>query len=85
MQPETARTIMATLWRINLQALGVDEAGDLTSDEAFGIGLEPEGEAVEAIARVILENASDGGVDWEKVGRWALDTLREGKDGMGKG
>jgi hypothetical protein len=41
MQPETARTIMATLWRINLQALGVDEAGDLTSDEAFGIGLEP--------------------------------------------
>jgi hypothetical protein len=41
----SARAIVAQLWRICLQALGVKSAGNLTSDEAFGIGEgEPERE-----------------------------------------
>jgi hypothetical protein len=34
----TASAILATLWRIILQSLGINAAGELTSDEAFGIG-----------------------------------------------
>lgn len=39
---------------------------------------EPEAGTVEAIAREIARNAQAGGVAWENVARWALDTLVEG-------
>ena len=39
---DAARAILAPLWRVNLQALGIKAAAELTSDEAFGIGEMPE-------------------------------------------
>ena len=39
---DAARAILAPLWRVNLQALGIKAAAELTSDEAFGIGEIPE-------------------------------------------
>ena len=41
-----AKAISAALWRVNLQALGVANAGEMTSDEAFGVVEEPEVGAV---------------------------------------
>jgi len=77
----TAQKLLASLWRISLQALGVSSAGALTSDEAFGVMPEeevaPEEETVIAqIAAVIHQNAKDGLVDWQSVGEWALEELR---------
>ena len=81
-EPEDARPILAELWRISLQALGVSKAQDLTSDEAFGIGQEEEPgqeeqEAITQIATIIEQNARDGVIDWENVAQWALEELRE--------
>ena len=81
-EAKTARRILAELWRISLQALGVSTAQELTSDEAFGIGQEEEPgqeeqEAITQIATIIEQNAKDGVIDWESVAQWALEELRE--------
>jgi len=39
---ETARRIAAASWAILLQALGVEGVGELTNEEAFGVGVENE-------------------------------------------
>ena len=39
---DTAKSIAARAWMIALQALGVEDAGDLTTLEAFGVGVEDE-------------------------------------------
>ena len=45
---EAARGLLASMWRIMLQALNVETVADLTSDEAFGIVIEePEDEEPE--------------------------------------
>jgi len=84
---DAARRITASLWRTSLQALGMNQAGDMTSDEAFEIGLEekpeeapppeevpelPE-EMMERIVATIRRNAEDGAVDWQTVAEATMD------------
>lgn len=79
---EAGRAIALTLWRVNLQALGItlpEEAEQETEEEPEQ---EPEPGSVEAIAREIARNAEAGAVDWQDVARWALDELVEGTNGM---
>lgn len=55
---EAAKGSLAQIWRIILQLLGISNANDLTSDEAFEIGQEPEqtaGQVAEGIARLRTE------------------------------
>ena len=39
--PDTTKALLSKLWSLSLDALGVDTT-DLTSEDAFGVGLEPE-------------------------------------------
>ena len=39
---DTAKSIAARAWMVALQALGVEDAGDLTTLEAFGVGVDSE-------------------------------------------
>jgi len=72
---DTAAPILAALWRVCLQALSIDQAGDLTGDQAFHIGESQ----VQAIARAIAERIREGETDWQALAQWALDTLMEGR------
>ncbi len=40
--PDTPKKLLATSWQLVLQTLGVSDADDLTSEDAFGVGIEPE-------------------------------------------
>jgi len=52
--------------------LGIEQAEQLTSDEAFGIAEEEEEKAVERIARIIGENVAGGDVALENALEWAI-------------
>jgi len=47
---DTTKKMLASAWALILQTLGVSDADDLTSDEAFGIGLEEEVPATPTVA-----------------------------------
>ena len=72
MPAETARRIAAVLWRVSLQALGIEQAEQLTSDEAFGIAEDEGQKAVERIARIVGENVAGGNVALENALEWAI-------------
>jgi len=87
---DTARMLLATLWRVLLQALGINAAGELTTDEAFGIGLEdeeepaPEPEAPEepesALAKIAGELGKAmavGDVKLSEAMTWAIETASD--------
>jgi len=80
-----AIAIVGRLYKMSLDALGVEDADELVSDEALGVGAEeepeeapPEEESVE-VMRHIIESASrrlrDGEVGAEVVAEWAVAEL----------
>jgi hypothetical protein len=71
---ETAQRIVAIIWRIALQALGVVDADEVASDEAFGVGEEVEA-AVSAAVRVTRENLEAGTITAEQAAEHALGML----------
>lgn len=72
MPAETARRIAAVLWRVSLQALGIERAEQLTSDKAFGIAEEEGQKAVERLARIIGENVAGGDVALSNALEWVI-------------
>jgi hypothetical protein len=84
---ETAQRIVAIIWRIALQALGVSDADEVASDEAFGVGEDLPAqagaeEAVTAAVRVTRENLVAGAITAEQAAEFALGMLIDrGRDG----
>lgn len=68
-----ATAIIIRFYGMALNALGVDDAGDLTSERAFGLGqVEAEESGVASIARVIAENIKEGRIDQRQLLEWAV-------------
>lgn len=69
-----ATAILTRFYRMALDALGIEDAGDLTSDEAFGLDQEPEQEesGVAGIARLVAENFKAGKIDQQQLLEWAI-------------
>ncbi|HUT18004.1 MAG TPA: hypothetical protein VM366_02500 [Anaerolineae bacterium] len=87
-----AAKISARLWTLNLQALNQTDAGDLTSDEAFGIGEpgepgpETPGEetpedvvSAAALLSTIAENLASGSITYEQALEFSIGELLEGR------
>lgn len=77
---EAARPLLAACWRLALQALGVEGAAEMTSDEAFGITPPEEGPketGLAGIAAVARANLKDGAIDPVDAEMWALAELLE--------
>ena len=81
---EAAQRIVAIVWRIALQALGVSDADEVASDEAFGVGEEPEEPAPAAVeaetaishaVQVTRENWDGGAITAEQAAEFALGML----------
>jgi len=90
---DTAKSILATLWRINLQALGINAAREMTTDEAWEIGIEeetpeePEPEpqepeepesALSKVAAELGQAMAAGDVALSEALTWAIATAAEG-------
>lgn len=92
---ETARRIIAVIWRIALQALGVTDADEMASDESFGVGEEPEEqvppeepaavpeEAITTAVSMTRENLAAGSITAEQAAEFALGMLLDGGQGGG--
>jgi hypothetical protein len=75
MPSDVTKEILAATWRIVLQAIGVEDAAEITDDEAFGIGEEAEAVAeptdiaeshvAQEVARRCPLNGCQGAVDPE--------------------
>jgi len=79
--PDAARAILAPLWRIILQSLGIKAATQLTDEEAFGTevaALPPVGEtAVEKIAAELGCAMAAGDAKLSEALTWAIETAVE--------
>ena len=83
---ETAQRIVAVIWRIALQALGVVDADEMASEEAFGVGLELEGpetttgpeEFITYAVDTTRENIKTGAITAEQGAEFALGMLLDG-------
>jgi len=81
---DAALAIVRRFYKMALDSLGVEDAADLVSDEAFSIGdfAEPEPEATTpaeptpAIERV-LENLREGAITEETAALWAIGEMAE--------
>jgi len=81
---ETAQRIVAVIWRIALQALGVVDADEVASDEAFGVGEEEVEEAISDAVRVTRENLAIRAITAEQAAEFALGMLLDrGQDEEG--
>ena len=81
---ETAQRIVAVIWRIALQALGVVDADEMASDEAFGVAGEEVEEFISAIVRVTQGNLASGTITAEQAAEFALGMLLDrGQDAEG--
>lgn len=68
---QAATKIMARFYKMALDALGVEDAGDLTSDEAFGLDqVQQESDPIARIARVLAENIKAGKIDDKQMLEW---------------
>lgn len=67
-----AMAIIARFYGMALNALGVDDAGDLTSDDVFGLGLEQQESGVDRMARLIAENIKAGKVSDSQLTEWLI-------------
>jgi hypothetical protein len=68
---DTTKKMLASAWALILQTLGVSDADDLTSDEAFGIGVEPEVPAATLATTVV---PPEGTIPPEEEGGVATET-----------
>lgn len=73
---EAARSILARLWQIALQALGVSDAADLTTDEVFGVAPKTSAEVNAALAAARL-NFTEGHITTEQLVEFLLAELME--------
>lgn len=78
----TTRQLLASLWRINLQALGIEAANEMTDDDAFAVeeeGEAAEGSSVALVVGIALENYRAGKITADQVVEFAMTELVEAR------
>lgn len=73
---QAGRTIVARLWRVALQALGISESADITSDEMFEIGKPEPIEAIQAAS----ENYRSGKLSADQLAEFLIAEMVEGNN-----